>query len=122
MGSYNIDVREVQRAWRWVHEFDGPRAMVFTEGYLSVPVPPYAIGLRSIVPRYADCTNLVVPVCVSASHVAFSSLRMEVQYAMLGHAAGLAAAMAVASGRPVQAVDVGALQDRLHDDGQVLAV
>jgi hypothetical protein len=122
LGSYNLDVREVQRAWRWVHEFDGPVGMVFTEGYLSVPVPPYAIGYRSVVPRYADCTNLLVPVCVSASHVAFSSVRMEVQYQMLGHAAGLAAAAAVATGRPVQAVDVAALQDRLHDDGQVLAV
>jgi hypothetical protein len=122
LGSYNIDVREVQRAWRWVHEFDGPLAMVFTEGYLSVPVPPYAIGYGSIVPRRTDCTNLLVPVCVSASHVAFASVRMEVQYQMLGHAAGLAAAAAVAGGCDVQAVDVAALQDRLHDEGQVLAV
>ncbi len=122
LGSYNLDVREVQRTWRWVHEYDGPLGMVVTEGYLSVPVPPYAIPYRCLVPRYADCTNLLVPVCLSASHVAFSSVRMEVQYAMLGHAAGLAAAMAVASGRSVQGVDVGALQDRLRAQGQVLAV
>ena len=122
LGSYNLDIREVQRAWRWVHEFEGPRGMVFTEGYLSVPVPPYAIPYRSIVPRYEHCTNLLVPVCLSASHVAFSSVRMEVQYQMLGHAAGLAAAMAVASGRPVQGVDVGTLQERLRADGQVLSV
>ncbi|GAA2727823.1 FAD-dependent oxidoreductase [Cellulomonas aerilata] len=122
LGSYNLDVREVQRTWRWVHEFDGPTPTVVTEGYLSVPVPPYAIGYRSIVPRYDDCTNLLVPVCLSASHVAFSSVRMEVQYGMLGHAAGLAAAAAVAGGRAVQAVDVATLQDRLRDAGQVLAL
>jgi len=121
MGSYHLDVREVQRVWRWVYEHPRPVGMVFTEGYLSVPVPPYPVPYRSLVPRYADCTNLVVPVCLSASHVAFSSVRMEVQYQMLGHAAGLAAAMAVASGQPVQAVDVTALQERLRAAGQVLA-
>jgi FAD dependent oxidoreductase len=63
-----------------------------------------------------------VPVCISASHVAFSSVRMEVQYQMLGHAAGLAAASASASGRAVQDVDVAALRERLAADGQVLAV
>ena len=122
MGSYHLDVREVQRVWRWVHEHPRPVGMVFTEGYLSVPVPPYPVPYRSLVPRYADCTNLLVPVCLSASHVAFSSVRMEVQYQMLGHVAGLAAATAVATGRPVQAVDVTALQERLRAAGQVLAL
>lgn len=122
MGSYHLDVREVQRTWRWVHEHPRPVAMVVTEGYLSVPVPPYPVPYRALVPRWEDCTNLVVPVCVSASHVAFSSIRMEPQYQMLGHVAGLAAARAVASGRAVQAVDVAALQDELRDAGQVLAL
>jgi hypothetical protein len=105
-GSYHIDIREVQRTWRWVFEHPRPVGMVFTEGYLSVPVPPYAIPYRSLVPRREDCENLVVPVCISASHVAFSSVRMEPQYQMLGAAAGLAAAAAVRSDRPVQDVDV----------------
>jgi hypothetical protein len=118
MGSYHIDVREVQRVWRWVHEHPRPIGMVFTEGYLSVPVQPYSIPYRSLVPRYAECTNLIVPVCVSASHVAFSSVRMEVQYQMLGHAAGLAAVEASRSGRPVQSIDVCALQNTLRDQGQ----
>ena len=122
MGSYHLDVREVQRTWQWVPEHPRPVAMVANEGYLSVPVPPYQVPYRALVPRFADCTNLLVPVCVSASHVAFSSVRMEVQYQMLGHAAGLAAAAAATSGRPVQALDVAALQDRLRDDGQVLAL
>ncbi|GAA4424543.1 hypothetical protein GCM10023169_21300 [Georgenia halophila] len=122
MGSYHLDVREVQRTWRWVHEHPRPVAMVFTEGYLSVPVPPYTVPYRAIVPRAQDCTNLLVPVCVSASQVAFSSVRMEVQYQMLGHAAGLAAARAAASGRAVQAVDVTELQETLRDEGQVLSL
>ncbi|MPV36641.1 FAD-dependent oxidoreductase [Georgenia subflava] len=122
MGSYHLDVREVQRTWRWVHEHPNPVAMVFTEGYLSVPVVPYAVPYRSLVPRYEDCTNLLVPVCVSASHVAFSSVRMEVQYQMLGHAAGVAAAAAVRTGRDVQAVDVADVQDVLRDEGQVLGL
>ena len=96
--------------------------MVFTEGYLSVPVPPYPIPYRVLVPRYADCVNLLVPVCVSASHVAFSSIRMEVQYQMMGHAAGVAAVLALRDGRAVQSVDVALLQQRLRDAGQVLTL
>ncbi|WP_026874138.1 FAD-dependent oxidoreductase [Jiangella gansuensis] len=122
MGSYHIDVREVQRTWRWVNEHPKPVGMVFTEGYLSVPVQPYQVPYRSLVPRYADCTNLLVPVCLSASHVAFSSVRMEVQYQMLGHAAGLAAVQAASSGRPVQSIDVAVLQEQLRAAGQVLAL
>jgi hypothetical protein len=122
MGSYHLDIREVQRAWQRVPEHPRPIAMVVSEGYLSVPVSPYPIPYRAIVPRFADCANLLVPVCLSASHVAFSSVRMEVQYQMLGHAAGLAAVLALRDGRPVQSVDVGRLQAQLRDAGQVLTV
>jgi hypothetical protein len=122
LGSYHLDVREVQRTWRWVPEHPRPIAMVVTEGYLSVPVTPYPVPYRALLPRFADCTNLLVPVCLSASHVAFSSIRMEPQFQMLGHAAGTAAALAARDGRPVQAVDITALQDRLRAAGQRLAV
>lgn len=122
LGSYHIDVREVQRAWRWVYEHPRPMGMVFTEGYLSVPVRPYPIPYRALLPRSQDCDNLLVPVCVSASHVAFSSVRMEVQYQMLGHVAGLAAALSVRRGIGVHRVPVTELQQRLHDAGQVLAL
>lgn len=121
MGSYHIDIREVQRSWRWLYEHPDPIPAVFNEGYLSVGVRPYQIPYRSLVPRYGDCANLIVPVCLSASHVAFASVRMEVQYEMLGHAAGLAAAQALATGRAVQRIDVAALQDRLAAEGAVLA-
>lgn len=122
LGSYHIDVREVQRAWRWVYEHPRPTGMVFTEGYLSVPVHPYPIPYRALLPREEHCDNLLVPVCISASHVAFSSVRMEVQYQMLGHAAGVAAALSLAQGTGVHRVNIDALQQRLRDAGQVLAL
>ena len=121
LGSYNIDIREVERTWRLLPEFT-PTPAVFNEGYLSVPVPPYAIPYRCLVPRREHATDLVVPVCVSASHVAFSSLRMEPTYMLLGSAAGLAAAQAARRDVAVQDVDVRALQQSLQDKGQVLAL
>lgn len=122
LGSYHLDIREVQRTWRWVHEHPDPIAMIVTEGYLSVPVPVYGIGYSALVPRREECENLVVAVCVSASHVAFSSVRMEPQYQMLGQAAGVAAALAARTACAVQDVDVAELQRRLRDGGAVLAV
>ena len=95
---------------------------VFNEGYLSVAVPPYPIPYRSLVPRREDAENLLVPLCLSASHVAFGSVRMEPTLMLLGHAAGLAAAQAAHRGVPVQDVDVAALQRDLRADGQVLAL
>jgi hypothetical protein len=122
MGSYHLDVREVQRGWRWVHEHPRPVAQVVSEGYLSVPVPPYPVPYRALTPRREHARNLLVPVCVSASHVAFSSIRMEPQYQVLGQTAGLAAAAAARRDVDVQDVDVPALQDDLLAGGQVLAV
>lgn len=122
MGSYHLDIREVQRCWQWVYEHPRPVGMVFTEGYLSVPVRPYPIPYRALLPRVTDLANLVVPVCLSASHVAFSSIRMETQYLMLGHAAGLAAGLAAAGEGDLHAVDVSRLQDDLRDQGQILAL
>ncbi|MFE5291877.1 FAD-dependent oxidoreductase [Isoptericola sp. NPDC056618] len=120
LGSYHLDVREVQRSWRWVHEHPRPIGMVFTEGYLSVPVPRYGIPYQALLPRREDCANLVVPVCLSASHVAFSSIRMEPQYQMLGHAAGIAAAHAARRDGLVHDVPVANLRRSLEETGQVL--
>lgn len=117
-----LDIREVQRAWRWVYEHPRPRGMVFTEGYLSVPVDAYPIPYRALLPRAEDCDNLIVPVCLSASHVAFASVRMEVQYQMLGQVAGVAAALSIARSVPVHEVDVTQLQERLAAAGQVLGL
>ena len=120
LGSYNIDLREVERTWRYLPEYFRTAA-VFNEGYVSVAVPPYPIPYRSLVPRREDCTNLLVPLCLSASHVAFGSVRMEPTLMLLGHAAGVAAAYAARRESAVQDVDVGTLQRSLRDDGQTLA-
>ncbi|MGO4301718.1 FAD-dependent oxidoreductase [Leifsonia sp. RAF41] len=122
LGSYHIDVREVQRVWRWVYEHPVPIGTVFTEGYLSVPVPVYGIPYSSLLPCRSDASNLVVPVCLSASAVAFASVRMEPQYLMLGQAAGVAAALAADSGRAVHDVPFDLLARRLSDGGQKLAI
>jgi hypothetical protein len=88
-----------------------PTPAVFNEGYLSVPVQPYPIPLRSMLPRRDDCQRLLVPVCLSASHVAFGSVRMEPTLMLLGEAADAAAALAAPSGSAVQDVDVEELQE-----------
>ena len=111
-GSYNIDIREVQRTWRLLPEFTATPA-VFNEGYLSVPVRPYDIPYRCLTPRRDDATDLLVPVGLSASHVAYSSVRMEPTWMMLGQAAGAAAAQAARRGVPVQDIDVVQLQEEL---------
>jgi hypothetical protein len=121
LGSYNIDVREVGRTWRLLPEYV-PTPAVFNEGYLSVPVPPYPIPYRCLTPRREHAGDLLVPVALSASHVAYASVRMEPTWMMLGHAAGLAAAQAARRGVAVQAVDVEQLQRQLRDQGQVLSL
>jgi hypothetical protein len=109
LGSYNIDVRELERTWRYLPEYDRTAA-VFNEGYLSIRVPRYAIPYRVLTPRREHAENLLVAVCVSASHVAFGSVRTEPTLMALGEAAGLAAAQAARRGVAVQDVDVAALR------------
>ncbi|HWH05748.1 MAG TPA: FAD-dependent oxidoreductase, partial [Gaiellaceae bacterium] len=121
LGSYNIDIREIERTWRYLPEYHRTPA-VWNEGYLSVAVPPYPIPYGSLTPPREDAENLLVPLCLSASHVAFGSVRMEPTLMLLGYAAGCAAAQAAKRGVAVQDVDVAALQDDLRDAGQVLAV
>jgi hypothetical protein len=120
VGSYNIDIREIERTWRYLPEYTRTPA-IFNEGYLSVAVPPYQIPYRSLTPRREDASDLLVPVCLSASHVAFGSVRMEPTLMLLGSAAGLAAAQAARRGVAVQDVDVAVLQESLLDLGQVLS-
>ena len=121
LGSYNIDIREIERTWRYLPEYVR-EAAVFNEGYLSVSVPPYPIPYRSLTPRREDAENLLVPLCLSASHVAFGSVRMEPTLMLLGHAAGVAAAQAARREVAVQDVDVDELQIALRARGQVLAL
>jgi hypothetical protein len=85
-------------------------------------VPPYPIPYRALTPRREDSERLLVPLCLSASHVAFASVRTEPTLMLLGHAAGAAAAQAARRGVAVQDVDIEELQAALRDRGQVLAL
>ena len=113
MGSYNSDSHNVQR-------IVNAAGFVRNEGDMQVPVKPYQIPYRVMLPKRAEARNLLVPVCFSASHVAYSTLRMEPQYMILGHAAGVAASMAVRQSIAVQDVDTGALTRTLVQQGAIL--
>lgn len=112
MGSYNSDSHNVQR-------FINADGNAENEGDMQVPVQPYQMPYRVILPRRAEATNLLVPVCFSASHVAYSSLRMEPQYMILGHAAGIAAQLAIRENRPVQDIPIPELQKILKSQAAV---
>ncbi|MFN7342416.1 MAG: FAD-dependent oxidoreductase, partial [bacterium] len=81
---------------------------------------PYGISYRSIVPRVGECENLFVPWALSASHIAFGSIRMEPVFMVLGQSAGTAAGMAIDDNVPVQRVPYEKLRAKLVADGQKL--
>lgn len=83
--------------------------------------PPYPIAYRSIVPKAAECENLLVPVCLSATHIAYGSIRMEPVFMALGHAAAAAACQAIDQKVSLQQVNVKKLQEKLRAEKQVLA-
>ena len=82
---------------------------------------PYPISFGAILPKANECENLVVPVCVSASHIAYGSIRMEPVFMVLGQSAATAAAQAIDENAPVAKVSYARLRDRLLADKQVLA-
>ena len=93
-----------------------------SEGEMLILVSPGPWGLpyRFITPKREECTNLLVPVCFSASHIAHSATRLEAQYMIIGESAGIAAAQAFDNDKDVQAIDVKQLQRRLIEHGQLL--
>ncbi|HEY2016956.1 MAG TPA: FAD-dependent oxidoreductase [Bryobacteraceae bacterium] len=113
MGSYNSDSHNVQRIVT-------PAGFIRNEGDMQVAVKPYQIPYRVLLPKKAQAQNLLVPVCFSASHVAYSTLRMEPQYMILGQAAGVAAALAIRGGQAVQDIDTGELTRLLVSQGAIL--
>ncbi|MGH9308103.1 MAG: FAD-dependent oxidoreductase [Vicinamibacterales bacterium] len=114
MGSYTIDSHNVQR-------YITPDGAVQNEGDIGVPLGgPYEIAYGAIVPKKGQADNLLVPVCVSSSHIAFGSIRMEPVFMVLGQSAATAAAMAIDANVAVQDVPYDRLRERLLNDGQVL--
>ncbi len=114
LGSYNTDSHHVQRV-------PTANGHVLNEGDFQVGVAPYAIPYRSLVPKATECENLLVPVCMSASHVAYGTIRMEPVYMILGQACGVAAALAIEGKSAVQAVPVDRLTAKLKAQKAVLS-
>ena len=106
MGSYQMDSHNVER-------FVTPDSAVQNEGDMYLPVTPWEIPYRSIVPERSEAVNLFVTVCLSASHVAYGSYRQEPGYMIAGQAAGTAASIAVRKNVAVQDVSISELQQDL---------
>lgn len=115
LAAYTMDSHNVQR----YVTADGHAR---NEGNIEIGgFPPYAIGYRSIVPKAAECENLFVPVAMSATHIAYGSIRMEPVFMVLGQSAATAACQAIDAGVAVQKLDYAKLRERLLADKQVLA-
>ena len=116
MGAYGMDSHHVQR-------YVDANGFVQNEGNVEALVPnPYPISFRSIVPKKDECNNLLVPVCVSATHIAFGSIRMEPVFMVLGQSAATAACQAIDQRKAVQDIDYSLLKERLLKDKQVLEI
>jgi hypothetical protein len=115
MGSYNSDSHNIQRVAM-------PDGSVRNEGDVQVSVQPYEIAFGTMIPKADQTENLLVPVCLSASHVAYSSVRMEPQYMMIGQAAGNTAALAIKTSTTVGKVNIAALQEKLRSQNAILHI
>ena len=118
MGSYNMDSHNAQR---YAAKDESGKAFVLNEGDRSShPRGPYQISYGSIIPKSDECQNLLVPVCVSSSHIAFGSIRMEPVFMILGQSAATAAVFSIEDEVAVQGVSYEKLSSRLREDGQIL--
>ena len=121
LGSWFIDLHTAERA---AVRVNGSYALQ-NLGQVCQDYPKrnfwvFEIPYTALVPRRQECTNLIVPVCISATRVAFSAFRLETQYMIAGQAAGVAAILSLKAASPVQDVDVPHLQSLLEQQGQVL--
>ena len=116
MGSYTMDSHNIQR-------YVTGEGYVQNEGDVGVhPGKPYKISYGSIIPKKEECTNLLVPVCVSSSHIAFGSIRMEPVFMILGQSAATAACMAIDRKEAVQDIDYSLLKEKLLSKNQILEI
>lgn len=98
-----------------------PHGHVRNEGDVQVKVnAPYRIDYGAILPKAAECENLLVPVALSASHIAYGSIRMEPVFMILGQSASIAATLAMRENLPVQLIEYSRLKESLLNAGQVL--
>jgi hypothetical protein len=117
LASYPMDSHFCQRV---VVEENG-KLTVRNEGAFGHHMrKPYPIAYRSIVPKKEECNNLLVPICLSASHVAYGSIRMEPVFMIMGQSAGVAASLAMDAGVSVQDIDIDKLHQHLEVENQIL--
>ena len=118
MGSYNMDSHHVQR---YVAKDENGKSYVLNEGDIQVnPGGPYQISYDSIIPSHSECKNILIPVCLSSSHVAFGSIRMEPVFMILAQSAATAAVISLEDNLSVQDISYEKLSSQLLKDGQVL--
>ncbi|HEY8916425.1 MAG TPA: FAD-dependent oxidoreductase [Chitinophaga sp.] len=109
MAAYTMDSHNCQRVV--------VNGMVKNEGDVQMGTPgPYPISYRSLIPKAGECKNLLVPVCLSATHIAYGSIRMEPVFMVLGQSSAAAAVMAINNKQAIQDIDVSALQQKLKQD------
>ena len=113
MGAYNMDSHNCQR-------YVTPDGKARNEGDIQVGVSPYPISYRSICPSLLECENLLVPVSLAATHIAYGSIRMEPVFMVLGQSSATAACQAIDQGQPVQSISYPLLREKLLADQQVL--
>ena len=115
MGAYGMDSHHTQR-------YISEEGWVKNEGNVEARVQaPYPISYRSIIPQGAECSNLAVPICLSASHIAFGSIRMEPVFMVLGQSAAAAAALAIDHDIELQNLPYQDLRKALQEGKQILA-
>ena len=114
MAAYGMDSHHIKR-------YVDSKGHVANEGNVEAPVKsPFPISYQSIVPKKEECNNLVVPICLSASHIAFGSIRMEPVFMILGQSAAMIACLSVEESKAVQDLEYQRLRDELIDQGQIL--
>lgn len=114
MAAYGMDSHHTQR-------FVNSHGNVSNEGNVEAHVKgPYPISYQSIVPKKTECSNLIVPVCVSATHIAFGSIRMEPVFMVLGQSAATIASLAIDESMAVQDLNYDKLRQQLLEQKQVL--
>ncbi len=124
LALFGVDVYPVRRI-PYRHP-EGGHLGVATEGDMFIgghlgTGRPYPVPYRAITPQRSDCGNVLVPVCLSATHIGYAATRMEPVFCVLGESAGVAAVQSLRQQRDVQELDIPTLQDRLADRGQVIA-
>jgi len=114
MAAYGMDSHNVKR-------YVNSKGYVSNEGNVEAHVKaPFPISYRSIVPKKEECSNLVVPICLSATHIAFGSIRMEPVFMVLGQSAAVIASLAIEENQAVQEIAYDKIKKVLLDKGQIL--